>query len=608
MATQRMQVEDTTFLIDRLGADCAPLQFLRELTSNSIQAIEARRAQGWDGEGRIVWDVDWDLVGELGSYKLRISDNGTGMTGAEIEHYINQLSSSGRERGLDKNYGLGAKIAGCVASPAGMLYRSWVNGSGVMATLWRDPVSGYGLEQIKLGGGVFAHHAPIVDEAKSEPIDVCGTAVTLLGDDRKSDNTFMPVGAKNKWLIKYLNDRYFEFPKGLTVKVRNFQRTDREGWPESPEQKMGPEGGSQMKTIEGMREHLKRKATRSGAVALGSATAHWWILPEEGVEQRDIWECTGHCAALFQGELYNFQRLHAARSRLREFGVVFGTSRVVLYVEPDASKLKIFPNTSRSDLLVEGRPLPWESWSAEFRSQMPDAIKEMMDEITSKAGETDHSEAIRKRLREINDLLRITRYRPKPGGSLQVDGSLPGGRRGNRSSDGGSGGSSGTEGASQGNLYGAFIKAGGIDAAPVESRDNLPKVTWISTSIDKDEDLEDRAALFDEGTNLIKVNRDFRIFSDLHRYCAGKYNPSDDPNVANKIRSVVEEWIELQLVEAVVGVRSLQGSKEWDSNHMKAALSPEALTAAVLPRYNLLGTINRALSAKFGKQAAEVSS
>ncbi len=41
---------------------------------------------------------------------------------------------------------------------------------------------------------------------------------------------------------------------------------------------------------------------------------------------------------------------------------------------------------------------------------------------------------------------------------------------------------------------------------------------------------------------------------------------------------------------------------------MKAALSPEALTAAVLPRYNLLGTINRALSAKFGKQEVEASS
>jgi hypothetical protein len=608
MATQRMQVDDTTFLIDRLGADCAPLQFLRELTSNSIQAIQARRERtAWSGEGRIVWDVDWELVAELEAYKLRISDNGTGMTGPEIEQYINQLSSSGRERGLDKNYGLGAKIAGCVASPAGMLYRSWVDGSGVMATLWRDPVAGYGLEQIPLGGGVFAHHAAIVDEAKSDPIDTCGTAVTLLGQDRKQDNTFMPVGAKNKWLIKYLNDRYFEFPPGITVKVRNFQRTEREGWPESPEQKMGPEGGSQMKTIEGMKEHLKRKATHSGTVALGSAIAHWWILPEEGVEQRDIWESSGHCAALFQGELYNFQRLHAARSRLREFGVVFGTSRVVLYVEPDAAKLKVIPNTSRSDLLVDGRALPWESWAAEFRAMMPDAIKAMMDEITSKAGETDHSEAIRKRLREINDLLRITRYRPNRSGPVQVDGALPGGRQGRRSGDSGEGGSAGTEGASQGNLYGAFLKAGGIDATPVGSRDSVPKVVWISTSTDKDDDLEDRAALFDDGTNLIKVNRDFRIFADLHRYCAGKYNPTDDPNVAQKIRSVVEEWIELQLVEAVVGVRSLQGSKEWDSTHMKAALSPEALTAAVLPRYNLLGTINRALSAKFGKQTVETS-
>lgn len=37
--TLPLTVDNTGFLLDRLGTDCHPLQFLRELTQNSIEAI-----------------------------------------------------------------------------------------------------------------------------------------------------------------------------------------------------------------------------------------------------------------------------------------------------------------------------------------------------------------------------------------------------------------------------------------------------------------------------------------------------------------------------------------------------------------------------------------
>lgn len=37
-----MTVRNTGLMVDRLGQDCAPLQFLRELTQNSIEAIQRR--------------------------------------------------------------------------------------------------------------------------------------------------------------------------------------------------------------------------------------------------------------------------------------------------------------------------------------------------------------------------------------------------------------------------------------------------------------------------------------------------------------------------------------------------------------------------------------
>ena len=38
--TSPMTVKNTFFLLDRLGQDCHQLQFLRELTQNSIEAIQ----------------------------------------------------------------------------------------------------------------------------------------------------------------------------------------------------------------------------------------------------------------------------------------------------------------------------------------------------------------------------------------------------------------------------------------------------------------------------------------------------------------------------------------------------------------------------------------
>ena len=58
-----MSVHNIGFLLDRLGQDCHPLQFLRELTQNGIEAIERT------GEpGTIVWDVDWNTYELEGTF------------------------------------------------------------------------------------------------------------------------------------------------------------------------------------------------------------------------------------------------------------------------------------------------------------------------------------------------------------------------------------------------------------------------------------------------------------------------------------------------------------------------------------------------------------
>jgi hypothetical protein len=52
--TLPMTVQNMGFLLDRLGADCAPLQFIRELNVNAAEAIGAIP----EHQGEIIWDYD----------------------------------------------------------------------------------------------------------------------------------------------------------------------------------------------------------------------------------------------------------------------------------------------------------------------------------------------------------------------------------------------------------------------------------------------------------------------------------------------------------------------------------------------------------------------
>ena len=102
-----------TFMVEKLGDDCAALQFVRELTQNSIESI--RKAPG--GKGELRWDVAWPHHALTGAYKLAVIDTGIGMTGEEMVGYINNLSSSVHEQSRHGNFGVGAKIAALPRNP-----------------------------------------------------------------------------------------------------------------------------------------------------------------------------------------------------------------------------------------------------------------------------------------------------------------------------------------------------------------------------------------------------------------------------------------------------------------------------------------------------------
>jgi len=591
--TSPLRVSNTGFLLDRLGQDCHPLQFLRELTQNSIEAIQRS-----GGAGEIVWDVDWNGYDLADSpvFKLSITDSGDGMTGDDLQRYINQLSSSGNTQSMAGNYGVGAKIAAATRNHHGLIYMSWREGHGSMIHLWRDPESGqYGLRQFETADGLYPQHVEVEDDIKPSLIGDHGTMVVLLGNALDEDTMKAPEGSPSpsRWIAKYLNSRYYRIPEGIRIRAR-------EGW----EHHRSDHDRNLLRTIVGQEAYLQSHSEASGTVRLSGAVAHWWVLKNESaVTNNSGWiESAGHTAALYRDELYEMATARAGRAQLQTFGVLLGTNRVVLYVQPDDSS--ITTNTARTLLLRGGEPLPWADWAHEFQQQMPREIQDLMDSVGAASTAQDHSKSIQDRLKDLLDLFRVSRYRPSVSGSLEADPSRLGGgvaaSRRYRGQTQRSGSVDGGTGGSAGGVYSFFLKQGGTPADPVKGI-RFPNPVWVSVTDGSrvPGDIEDRAAryLFDQ--NVLLINADFRVFRDMvDRY---RKELNQGTPVAPVIEEAVRNWFEQALFETVIGIQALKDSKEWTTSDVESALSEESLTAAVMQRYHVYNAVRRELGSKLGR-------
>ena len=593
--TLPLSVANTGFLLDRLGEDCHPLQFLRELTQNSIEAI----ARTSDGCGDVIWDVDWNSYDLQGVFKLCVTDNGDGMTGAEMVRYINKLSSSVSQQSLAGNYGVGAKVAAATRNHAGLIYLSWKQGQGSMVHLWRNPeTQEYGLRQLRRPDGSYGHHAAVEDDVKPELIQNNGTMVLLMGSTEQSDTVSAPEGASSpsRWVAKYLNSRYYTLPEGVTIRAR-------EGW-------LNPRADTDrnvLRRVAGQQEYLRDHSEANGEVAVTGATVRWWILKDEKAltQNSGFVESSGHVGALYNGELYEMATGRAGMSQLQQFGIILGHRRVVIYVEPEPGKhRRLSTNTARTSLLIDSAPLPWAQWAIEFRERMPKEIRHLIDEVAARSQATDHSNTIRERLRSILDLYRISRYRPRPTGRFEVDEAhtVSGGMLRERANKNQSKSSRSRQGGNAGGVYSVFLKKRGTPAERVEP-DPFPDVRWISISDGTREagDLEDRAARYLLDQNRLLVNADFRVFEDMTDRWTKELSDRKAPR--SLVEDAVRTWFEQTLVETVLGVQALRNAQEWSVDDIAKALSEEALTSAVMPRYHVNVAIKRELGSKLGRIA-----
>lgn len=590
--TLPMSVADMTFLVNRLGQDCSPLQHIRELTENAIQGVEQLGGVG----GEVIWDVDWNhFAFSDGVYKLACIDTGAGMTGPEMVEYINKLSSSIHEQSATGNFGVGAKVSAAPRNPHGLVYLSWKNGIGHMIYLWFDPEERvYGLKRWPQNNSEF--WTPVSDEVKPDAIKDHGTVVVLMGTSDEDNTMDPPQGTpmKSRWVLRYLNTRYFRFPQGVSVKAR-------EGWELPRDDKRH----NFLREVHGQGSWLDANSECKGSLKILNATAHWWIIREDVDRDSGHNAGGGHVAALHQDELYEMVTGRAGFARLQGFGVIFGASRVVIYIEPSSSDDRsVTSNTARTQLMIGGEPLPWTEWAGEFRENMPDELSRLQDELSQKFGETDHKKAIHERLKQISDLLRFTRLRPSSDGKIPMDSdsrNFGGQPQQNERQNNSTTRSGGGKGGRTGDIYALFAESGDELGNPVDGIAE-PDVTWLSVENHSrtPPDLDDRAGRFLVAQNTLLINGDFRVFTDMVDRWVQKYE--DVPGARAIVVDTVREWFEQQLVEAVMSAMALRKTGRWSLQELERLWSEDALTAAVLPRWHIDQNIKRSLGNRLGSR------
>jgi hypothetical protein len=590
-----MGVANVAFLIENLGKDAGELQYLRELVQNAFESIY--RANRGDA-GRVT--IDFEVI--EGTKKLRITDNGEGMTADDVRENMNKLSSSIGTQAFDKNFGIGAKVTAAVRNPHGVMYKAWKDGEGSLTILGRQE-GRYGRIGWRNDEDNSVHYSmPLPDDERPTGITDSGVSVVLLGKSKDDETTAPPAGAElpSQWVAASLERRYFQIPAGISLKVLRPVEIYDSG---------RGERRAIWDTIRGQGYYLDKHSTSSGIVSLEPQNARvwWWVLSEEIVAGGKTWNNRGHMAAMFQDELYELRGGTQRVSALKDFGIYAGHTRIVIYVEP----LNVLgANTIRSALILkDGSSVDYPEIGVAFADNMPDQLAAYMAGEVS-AEQPDHRKSILKNYKEVQAALDQARYRRSQKGKLahfegDVGGrlapSLEGEQRRRRESEKRPHDVTGRVGAEYLRRAREEMERR-IRAEKVET-DPLPRIVWDEegTSV-----TPGRAAMYTPASHLVTANAKFESYLDMLEWSFEEAKERsgmviDDASLTKICTEEVRRWFEEALAQAVAVLRPLNHDSRWGPMVNESALSDEGLTAAVVShRWLMISALKRSLSGRLG--------
>ena len=565
-----------TTLIRNLGRDCPPSQYLREFLKNSVEACQRTGAL----DAKVSIDFNHAVYATNKFYKIAFTDNGDGMTPEQMLSLLNNLSSSGYSTNEHQNYGVGAKISAMTRNHLGIQYESWKNNVGYRVLICYLPEQDvFGVQGFMNDDGQVVYALPLKDEDRPELIGEHGTCVTLFGMTESQDTMTPPqgmAGGRDAWIHHYINHRFFKLPININISARHGYY-----------QAATDASKHYLKVVTGFKAIADQHADQKGLTRISNANIYWWILPE-------ACPIKGHTALLNQDEIFDVS--DARSNRLTHFGIVVARDRVIIYVEPDEAQ----QNTARTSLVKpDGSQLNWTAWQDEFRDNQPQEIRDFIDSMLNETAQVSHTSSILKRLKALQALFVLSGYQemevkrqskiaPAPEETELAEPEQNQAKPEQAEAEKDSAES--TSKPKAGELPKQDLSKPDEPLEPALPDVNLfPVVEW--TNEKKSPQLEGRAAEYVRNENLVLANTDFKGFKDLVQYFLNRYAGTE--NSEQFIVSATNEVIEQALMECVAGVLSLKGQKNWNDNHFNTALSPEALTTAIMQRYWLASYVDQ---------------
>ncbi|UQV17573.1 ATP-binding protein [Brevundimonas albigilva] len=426
-----IRVDDQDFLVTSLIERCPKKMMIRELFKNAVEAAEQL-----GGEGRVEFGVTEEF---FETPKLTIWNNGPGMDESELRQMTNLAASIRKVKGLDANFGMGAKVASLPSNRQGLVYRSCKNGRVHETILCeRDGAFGrlrrQGSDGTDLGDVIDVTEQ--IDQACIRDISEDWTEVTLLGNRDKQNTAVDPYdgdpAVKKFWLANALYHRFYRLPEVKVILDEGTQARDGRRTFETIPARISKGAFSQFEMVslpsgvnihyiyDGPFNETSHNKSISGAIASAVST----------------------CAVVYKGEMYSVAMGRDWTIQAPSFGISFGAKHISVHIElPDDFKVR--PEAYRqyiNHLDGDQSQVNASDFAVLVLENRPDWLVALIRSLAPNTGNSD--EEIRNSLQELLNRYRIKMPSPAVSavGPVDVDPGTGGGSATAPRQNGGGGG------------------------------------------------------------------------------------------------------------------------------------------------------------------------
>jgi hypothetical protein len=415
-----LQDDSPSSSIKRFNNQVAPMQFVREAVQNAIEA----------GAKKVTIErCPLYLKTQKQTEKLRIVDNGGGMTPDELLKYINKYNSSSKlSKGRHDNFGIGIKATAANFNRYGLVFVSWsAGGDGHMIWLcYNEQYQQFGVRHIDIyemddDGDLITVPKQVVslEELKAsypngfegiewwncnnvnfqKRIKGQGTMVYFLGNSRDQDTWAIDSrgsSVSTYGYLYYLSTRYWDTQGTRIVTSLFYKETD---------------DYYNSMTIASMHQNIGFLKYRSVArVKCGRGFQVHVFIRDNPLSIKELKNSNrlqtskhtnGFMAIKYNNELYNHEW---GKIAMRKWGIIADEvmSQVKLIVIPPVYDPKtgygVFPNEGRDTLLIENpnrvdienKYIDLERIREEFIDNHPQELTDLINEALAKKTAKSH--------------------------------------------------------------------------------------------------------------------------------------------------------------------------------------------------------------------------